>query len=479
MKKRLYFFILILFLLFSCTSEPDLEDNNQSIVDGTGKSITNLVSDIEGNIALASLQSDLQTSSTTRSFYDTYVLTSQIGADFIPIIFSMDNDRLVALSVNYAVSFDSFIICDIEGIIYFPSEINPYDIGNYIIETHINCPIEEKYFSDRILINTETKKVVSVKNIMSTNSNLGYDENYIYLPSDGRIAKINRDNMNQAIYITSNLENIAISIVSGDYVIATNDKAYLKDDSAKASIVNFRQPSDLATYLIPDDAEHNKYIFEVCYYYSGNRIYQIHRISTEKGSIGEILGSQKFAEMSQYPDIKWFTIDVPGILRPYMQTVRYAGAYYNQFVENDIGKTGNVLYSVDDGICAYFIEDSASESGVKCVVNNVDYSILETVRDSLYLYEDNEYLYFLDIDGNIILINLLTGEYEKSVYAINLEETSKEWFSISGTSMLYKEMVTGSQYVTKRFDITDLYSEPIIVDYETSDIVAVPTFHLK
>lgn len=470
MRKRLP---ILLFIIITALTSCSFTINTES---ESGKYIATLVSNIEGSMTLASLHDVSQNESTSRALNSNYTLTAQIGLDYVPVLFYMDNNKLVSLSVSYAVCFDNYIICDVEGVISFPSEISPDNIKNYVSGTYINCTIVERSFSDRILIDTKTRKVVSIKHLMSTNSRIGFDDNYIYL-SNGRIAKISKNNLNQAIYITPDFERAGIFIVSGDFIIATNNKAYLKDDSDRASTVNFTEPPYLATYLVPNDLS-NKYIFEVGYYISGDKFYYIDKISTGRDSVGEILNRQEFAQIDYISDIRWFTADIPGILKPYAQSVSYKGAYYDQFTENEIGIAGNVLYSIDEGICVYFIENPELESGVQCKINNIDYSIMTTVRDSLYLYEDNENLYFLDVEGHIIHIDLLTGIYEKSDYIINLEETSEEWFSISDTIMLYKEMITGSTYVTKRLDITDLHSDPIIVDYESSDIIAVPNFRL-
>ena len=182
----------------------------------------------------------------------------------------------------------------------------------------------------------------------------------------------------------------------------------------------------------------------------------------------------------------------PEITAPYMQTTA---------IDDDF--TGAPLYSSSIDRIGNFFMDSAGytyytiENGNLKKIHHATegYSCLKHVKKlevsdknghnirgpyPMYLYFDGyRYLYFLYDEGNgthICKLDIVDGLSEFSKYTVDLESAAASYMTLSGTTLIYKTLNTGSSYTTYQVDITDLNTRPVAVDYNPGDVISIPEF---
>ena len=427
----------------------------------------------------------------------TYTLTTIIDGNYVPLIFDLNNGEIVSLNVYDAILFEHYVVCEISGIIRYEEEIDEANIEEYVDDTDINCSYREEGFGGEVLIDTLSGQVVSLDKLGSVSSWVSFNEEYIFLNSQQRIVRIPKSNLNHAVYITSDLEAAVIDSVFGDYVIC-DTKAYLIDNSDVATstantLLGQTTGIDILSYLLPSDLS-AKYIY-VLHKGNGsedNSVY-ISKVSVEKGYFGDILANEKLDGSLFESEFRIrFRINIPNSLRPYTQTIRksfnytdYGGLLYANSIYDE---TGNVMINCQRNSYFYFQEDD-SELGARLVEVPVSgYSCLDNIKKipfddgydyrEAYLYQDKENLYFLNQDDRICHLNILEGTCDVSNYYVKIDRADPNFLTTSGKQIIYKEMLNGTDYVTKAFDVTDLITAPVIVDYETSDIINLPDFSI-
>ena len=458
-----------------------------------GYSVNSLRSRPEGNLALAVMQEGGQeTARKPKSSDGTYTLTTIIDGNYVPLIFDLTNGEVVSLNAGNAIAFDHYLICNLKGIIRYENDVNEDNISEYVDGNDITCNYTETWFNGAILTDLETGQVVDITKLQVLpdyddyywNCRIGFNADYILLPSDNRVVRISKDNLNHAEYITSDLEGVGINFVLGDYIIDDYDHAYLIDNSAAPIDIDstvFGSPGAMP-YLMPSDPN-AKHVYII----SGDYVC---KISTAKGTFGNELAREKL----DLPSSGFiYSIDIPNALKPYTQTVEHDG-YYRQnygepWVNSDYDLMGNVRLA-DNGY--YYFEETDTELGVKLVKKETagDYSCLNEVKILDYepngnngqrraiLYQKGKDIYFLDKNNHLRHLDIQTGICERSSYTANIRFVSEKYLTISGTQVLYKEMVTGSDYQTMAFNVEDLQTPPHVVGYETSDIINLPDFSI-
>ena len=173
-----------------------------------------------------------------------------------------------------------------------------------------------------------------------------------------------------------------------------------------------------------------------------------------------------------------------------------------------IGESGNVTvidekdsvdscYYVNPRYCDIVLSEIADFLNMKGVEQTFDFAeskeimirvsgyILDEVKNlqtslsgncPMYLFFDGENLYFLNNENHIACLNVLTGEYDESTYTIELESAENSYMTLSGTQLIYRVETSGSGYVTKSVDITNLRKSPVTVNYSPADVISIPDF---
>ena len=487
MKKVVICIISFCFLFWLIACSPDSKQVNNSI--------NSMVSLPNGNIALATMkQSGLPA---RRADDDSYTLTVESDGNFIPLIFKLDSDENVSLNAKKAFVFDNYLLCQLSGIVRYKNEINEKNIEDYISGNIIDCDYSETWIDDTILVDLHTGQVVNITkfNVLPWYDSFwsvkaGFDADNIYLESDGRILKISKDNLNSGEYITSSLESVGIDYVLGDYIY-TNPLAYLIDNSDKAiQMENSWYLNNSSAILVPNNPEAG-YVFILCSRYGSYREWILYKMSVEKGSFGKFLGQQQLSDFPGEPlYYKSFRLDIPNALKPYTQTVEKDG-YYHQggigalFAESTWDFTWNVIIDSD---AYYYFEEDDTDFGVHLVRKPVSgYSCLDDLKygksewgnsEEFILYITGADIYFLTTQDKICHLNILTGFSEYSDFTIDISRFEENFIKVSGTQVIFREMITGSDYVTKTFDVTDLHTSPKIVEYELNDVISIDNFTL-
>ncbi len=490
MKRIIFLFsIALLFIAVSCSPNDNYSNGNDDV--------DSLLSQPRSAVVMADMSS---TKTNSRAYGDTYFLTIKDLDDYIPLLFKSTKGKIVSIKVEDALSFEHYIICNVRGVVKFDTNVDCDTIGDFISGNKIDLGFTQQYLYKTILIDLYTGQVVDMKDHRLRDwMKIGFDDDYIYMSTNRRILRISKKNLNSAQYITSDLEEADVCFIAGDYVFSDN-KAYLKDDSGKPFIYDHWQ------YFCRDNLlsrkKNSKYYYvlnyePIGYYYQTSKWDDSYanflvKISTEKGSIGTILGRKKI-DVEKLGISKTFEIrldsEITNSLLANTHTVENGRSHvsndaplastkydlmYNSWVEYDI-ETGQ-------GYFYYFIEDD-SEFGCYFEKIEHDYSKLKDIQriygeaDNLcyaVLSKQGPNLYFVDCNNHIINFNVITGEYTESSYVVDIQSLKNKFITVSGNNVIYKELVTGSSYVTKVLDLGDLNKEPMIVDYEPTSIINLP-----
>ena len=492
MKRNILLYAIIALLLISCSQDIS-NDSGRAVIES-------MISKPNGTLALITMQEPQPLSNNIKSYSGGYTLSAYNGNDFIPLLFSLTDGEIVSIKATDVLLFDRYISCTVDGIIRYPNDINEENLEEHIDGNQIDCGFYDDYFYAEIIIDTKTGKIIDMSN-MPFSSIVGFDDDYIYLAiQSSRILKIDKDNLNSGEYITSDIEQTGLTYILGDYVVGSNEKAYLKDNSDVPSYTDGtlfgRIDARVFSYMLPNDhSSSDIYVYYQSFdEYDDSKIY-VSKVSAAKGTFGKILSKTDISsdvpgigldsEMNYDIATKIDNGQIPNILRPYNQTASNLSSDIS-LITNKYETMGNLFININENKCWYFIEDPSSESGIKLVVETKDYSPLKNIKSlkdrdnndayKAYLYQSDLDLYYLSQDNHIEYINLYTGEHRTSDYVVNLDSCSTNFMTLSGNLLVYRELVNGSEYVTKKVNITDLETSPEIVSFSITDTVSIPDF---
>ncbi len=478
MKKTLY--ILAALMLILAASCSDSLDN---------VTIEEMLSDPdEGSLALISMNGDTSTRDTERE----PMLTVFTNGNYIPLIFRLSNNKIVSLETSGVITVDNYIIATISGVVIYKTRIDERNITDYITGNIINCRFEKEHFNTTILIDTENGHIVDLKDlnfeVMEKGDPVGITDDYLFLPRNNwndnyeaksQVARISRSNINSAKVITSSLKNASLRYILGDYILTVHDGSeayslYLIDGSEPRKEYTFTAPELI---LLPKDKNTKKaWILQ-------NKNDDFEEMSTGKGSFvktGQVSDGPGDYILSLRVDMN--NPSTPGITRPYDCIVTLDDFQSRPFMfRNKYESMGNLF--INNKGYVYFKESDGKLTKESRTFET--FSHLDEVKNlpttfsgncPMYLFFDGENLYFLNNENHIACLNILTGEYDKSTYTIELESAENSYMTLSGTQLIYRVETSGSGYVTKSVDITNLRKSPVTVNYSPTDVISIPDF---
>lgn len=414
--------------------------------------------------------------------------TQALDGDRIPLLFEDSEGRTVSIEIGQAFSFDHYLICQVFGEIVYPVEVTEETVSDYVEKTDFVCPITVEPIWAMCLIDLDSGKVKDISDTLiagfGSTIYVGYDNDNLffsthYIGSTDRLVAISKSNLDSGIYISPEMDNAHISLVLDDYVACENNKAYSKDNSKE--YLKLENPGDSEYYSTGDVMilEDEGKILRFNYSYPYNATGQVSYALLEFSQNADTFGRYNLIDTTNYGGILSGTGNlictassdlIEGIVSPYDRTIIVSESSSPNFPT--LTRTnGNVLVS-ENGY--YTVIKTAGSYEIK--FEPVDYTEFKNTYQAFIKFEGPE-MYYWSKDKHINKINFLDGSIEKSTYTIDTE-FNPEYVSLFGDNLVYKDMVTSSNYEVKSVNIKDFQTDPVVVDYSISDGINIPDFSL-
>ena len=452
----------------------------------------------EGSLAVITMQDANSRAGTPRADDGLHTLTAFIDGDYIPLIFRLSDNKIVSLNAEEAIAFDHYILASIWEVFVYKGGIDETNINEYVDGNQLDCRYDKKHLDTVILIDTESGKVMDLMPLFNYDVKfyditVGYNDEFIFVPSrewadNGneimRIARISKHDLSNARLITPDLESTYLQYVVGDYLITSDMQglegspkyAYQIDDAGQRKDLNSIGP--IQQLLIPSDPD-----MKIAWING-------YKYSTDKGNFRKV-GTDTETVYNLNDDSLVLKVDssvFPEITAPYMQSKAIDGFSGAPLYSSRKDRIGN--FFMDASGYTYYTIDANGQlenvrkdiSGYSCLahIKKLERFTNSSEKYPMYLYFDgSKYFYFMYEDGQdtrICRLDIVTGATKLSDYTVDLDSAAASYMSLSGTTLIYKTLSTGSRYTTYQVDITDLNTRPVAVDYNPGDVISIPEF---
>lgn len=444
------------------------------------------------------------------------VLSYFEGKNIVPVLFRSEGGDLISLEVDAAVAFDQYILADITGILKYSIPASEVDhFSDSVSENEVDYYVVEQSYNSRVLIDTLSKKVVEVANLFPSAApydsyKIGLHRDYILIGKGDIIYRINRSDLSTAKAITSDNIRRNVQFIYKDYIL-TGDPTYNSTTPIIFAINDDETPvtmsSSVNLYTDSIIVDSNGEFITIGRYglgggYPEDNWYKYYALGSDSDdtidsiSFGQEIRMDAFDMTinSSYREplfgIQLDSSVIENLATTYNDTFIVEGVgVYGFGSKNDLKKgylsLGEALWRYEWAKGEYpnvFITNSGyysvlnTNDTISMTFTPVDYddywasSGQTSLINSSFLVCRGRYLFYLDTNKIICRLDLLTGNILVGASAVNTT-LSKEWITIGGNTMIYKELTSGSSYVTKMIDLNNLSSEATEVGYSTGDII--------
>lgn len=481
---------IVMTLFVSCQNENSYPGGGSPEEPGNTNSIVRMISTDVDSLVGVSYGMQHNARAVTDADRVLALATQAINGDRIPLLFEDSRGRTVSIEIAQAFSFDHYLVCRVTGEIVYPVEITEETVTDYVEETDFVCPVTIEPIWSMCLIDLNSGKVKDISDTLIANFGstiyVGYDDENLffsthYIGRTDRLVAVSKSNLDSGIYISPEMDNAHISLVLEDYVACENDKAYSKDNSKeylKLEIPTGGYYSSSDDVMILED-EGKILRFNYAYPYNITGLNQVCYALLEFSQDEATFGNYNLLDTTDYGGILFDTGNlvctaspeqIEGVVSPYDRTIVVKESSTPNFpVLADTN--GNVLVSEK----GYYTVIKTTD-GYEIRFEEVDYTEFKNTYQAFVKMEGPE-MYYWSKDKHINKVNFLNGSIEQSTYTVDTEFNS-EYVSLFGDNLVYKDMVTSSDYEVKSVNIKDFQTAPVVVDYSISDGINIPDFTL-